>query len=241
MTSRLLAIASLVTFTAIGCAEAPTSPRATAASFVNGAPEARPPRDQPATAVFQCPGAACVTLDRILGDGPDAVYGYTDGARLTSTSDFVLSPTGARTIFLDFRDGPPPCSGCRRTFDTLTVGDPEDTYFHPSVIDPATGNEVGVTAIPIGQTWSSRLKLAFNLPDANGNMVNWAVRFNPDYNSGSTLLHVTRVNDNTWIIEATAEDRAVLISAQSVKKGRCCVSIDEGLYVMPFRLTVQAQ
>jgi hypothetical protein len=113
-------------------------------------------------------------------------------------------------------------------------------WFHTNVVDPAT-NELaanGLLSIPIGATWPSRLKIAFNLPNASGTSVAWAVRYNPTNYPGSDLIHITRTSETTWDVEASASDRAMLVSAMAKRDGG---TINEGIYSMPVKVTVTAQ
>lgn len=202
--------------------------------------------NEPASAVFRCPGAACpvadptavppVLTDAITGDGVDLAYTPADGATIDTVGEFLLrfEPTG-RTAVLDFSNGPAPCSGCRRDFTAMTLGDHNRASIHTNIIDPATGDTAsqGIRTIPVGQTWPSRLKIGFDTYRADGTVVAWSVRFNPDGYAPSNYLWVTRLSDKQWQISATSE-RAMLVSTCCRQRG----VTNEGLYVMPFRLVV---
>jgi len=238
--SILLMCASLVA----ACSKSPISPSPSASRGAEGidAIAAKPPSSRPATALFRCPGAACAGTDHILGDIPDVAYGAADGASVDSEFYFPLY-AGSRRIVLDFQDVLAPCTGtCLRTFTTIAVGQDESAVFHTNTLDPSTGQLAanGILSIPVGQTWPSRLKIAFNTKDAAGNTLAWAVRYNPTDYPPSTPLHITRTATNMWVIEPLADDVAMLARQFYPKHGQP-VQLNEGLYRMTFRLTVQAQ
>jgi hypothetical protein len=182
------------------------------------------------TAYFRCPGHECVTQDRLQGDG--APYAAT----LNVNREFRIDLAGSsRTFELDFVDGPAPCSGCRRTFTILTLGSAEEATLQTNVVIPGTDTEAsnGLLSIPVGATWPAKMKLIFNLPDPLLGQRSWAVRFNPRDYPGSTHLAITRESSTSWIIEATTSHLAKLVSNGGRREGG---QIDEGLYVMPFRI-----
>jgi hypothetical protein len=192
-------------------------------------------------AVFRCNAttAGCVTLDAIQGDGAPYTQA-SGGAVLNSGGDFVLnlgSSPGPRYLRLDFGtpDGDAPCltSGpaCRRTFGQLVSSHTRDVLVNPELNGVELSN--GLLDIPVGVTRGGRLKVNFD--DPAGQNVLWTVRFNPEF-PGSTLVPVTRQDANTWVIEATTEHRARLVSADM--NTRKWVTADEGLFVMPFRIVV---
>jgi hypothetical protein len=117
----------------------------------------------------------------------------------------------------------------------LTLGSVEATTLQTNVVIPGTDTEAanGLLSIPVGATWPAKMKLIFNLPDPVIGARGWAVRFNPRDYPGSTHLAVTRESETTWIIEATASHLAKLVSTGGRRDGG---TIDEGLYIMPFRI-----
>jgi hypothetical protein len=206
------------------------------------------PTSQPATAWFRCPGLACpianspTLTDAIWGDLFDQPYLYADGAVLGTTGEFSLTPKpGGRSLTLDFSNGPPPCVGCRRDFQTITVDADNLLVFQNNTIDPATGEEArnGLRSIPVGQTWRSRLKVAFNTVNQQGENIAWGVRFNPRDYAPSDHIWATRTGLNSWVLFATEAERAMLVSPPPCchQKGRT----NEGLYVMPFRVAITVQ
>lgn len=201
----------------------------------------KPLKERPVTVTFRCaatvPDSICpansVVPDGIRGDG--ASY----AAVLDSTGELflALSAGGARTLWLDFRNGPgPSCPTCRRDFDTLFL---DDVVFHTNVVDSA-GVEVagGLTSIPVGGTSASRVKVAFNRLNNIGQTVQWGVRFNPEDYPGSDHVTVRHTSLNTWEVEAYATDMARLPS--SIARVRNSDQ-NEGPFYMPFKIVIVAQ
>ena len=148
---------------------------------------------------------------------------------------------GREGSFLDFRNVLAPCAAsCQKNFETLTITAAHSSVFHTNVVNPSTGDLAanGLLTIPIGATWPSRLKVGFTTTNASGTSVAWAVRYNPTDYPGSDLLHVTRIDATSWDVEASATDRARLVSFISKRQGG---NIDEGVYSMPFRVRVTVQ
>lgn len=193
----------------------------------------------PVLATVRCPTTAeCTAVDRIQGD----MEGSYSGAAvyISDAKKFWLSTEPAkRTIFVDFYepDGRAPClstsKGCRMNFTTASVTVPT-MGFHINPVDEQD-NELpdGLYAIPVGGSALARLKI--NFKDPSGRDYLWTIRFNPGQYAGSTHVRVTRVDDITWISEATGIDRARLVAINN--KGKL-VMTDEGLYIMPFRITI---
>ena len=236
MRSRYLTVATLV----LGLAAVGLSQTALAQ-------KGKPPGPAPATGSFRCPGVACpdvdatatppLLTDAVTGDLFDLAFGAADGASIDGGGEFALflQPNGRR-LWLDFLNGPLPCVGCRRTFASIDITAALGGVFHSNVINPATGLEAsaGLRAIPVGATWPSRLKIAFNTVNASGQTVQWAVRFNPRDYAPSDHIFVTRTGTREWVLYATPAQRAMLVSV-------CCRQrsyTNEGLYVMPFRVVV---
>jgi hypothetical protein len=214
------------------------------------AQKGKPPAPAPATGSFRCPGTACpeadstatppVLTDAVTGDLFDVAYGPADGASIDSTGEFglFLQPNG-RKVWLDFQNGPAPCVGCRRTFSSIEITAGLVAVIHTNVVDPATGLEasLGLRSVPVGATWPSRLRIAFNTVNASGQTVQWAVRFNPRDYAPSNHIFVTRTGTKEWVLYATSAEHAMLVSV-------CCRQrsyTNEGLYVMPFRVVVNEQ
>jgi hypothetical protein len=214
------------------------------------AQKGKPQTPVAAVATLRCPGASCpvadptsvppVLTDAITGDGYDLPYLLADGVRVDSAGELALylEPSG-RSLRLDFTNGLGPCVGCKRTFPSITIDAGLSAAFHTNVIDPVSGEEaaLGLRSIPVGQTWRSRLKIAFNTVNAAGQTVQWAVRFNPRDYYPSDHISVTRAGLKQWVLYASAVERAMLVSV-------CCrqrTPTNEGLYVMPFRMEVNEQ
>ena len=214
------------------------------------AQKGKPPAPVPATGSFRCPGTSCpeadatatppVLTDAVTGDVFDLAYGAADGASIDSTGEFALFlQNNGRKLRLDFLNGPAPCAGCRRTFPAIEITAALGAVFHTNVVDPVTGLEpsLGLRAIPLGATWPSRLKIAFNTVNASGQTVQWAVRFNPRDYAPSNHIYVTRTGTSEWVAYATTAEHAMLVSV-------CCRQksyTNEGLYVMPFRVVINGQ
>jgi hypothetical protein len=206
------------------------------------------PTAKPATGTFRCPGPECpqadltaippVFTDGIRGDNFAVAYSAADGATIDTVGEFSLQglPSG-RFLLLDFANGSATCgAGCRRNFTTLEIDADNSAWFHTNVIDPATGGEAGngILSIPVGATWRSRLKIAFNTVRPDGQGIQWAVRFNPRDYYPSDHISVFRSSSTSWEVFATSAERAMLVSACCRQKG----TTNEGLYAMPFRLHV---
>jgi hypothetical protein len=206
------------------------------------------PVAKPATGTFRCPGPDCpvadptappaVFTDGIRADHYSASYASSDGATIDTVGEFSLRfvPNG-RSLSLDFSNGLWSCgAACRRNFTSLSIDSSNIAWFHTNVIDPVTGGEAGngILSIPVGATWKSRLKIAFNTMGAAGETIQWAVRFNPRDYYPSDHISVYRSSSMTWEVFATSNERAMLVSACCRQKG----TTNEGLYVMPFRLYV---
>lgn len=181
-------------------------------------------------AVDQCPG------DAVLPDGIRADTAGAFAAQLDSVGETALNLTtgGGRFLWLDFRQGPARTDNARRHFDTLML---DSVVFHTNVVD-ASGNEVtgGLHSIPIAGVSRARLKIAFSTLNAAGQTIGWAVRFNPDRFPGSDHITVTRLSATTWQLEATAADRAVLVSG--LERSKTLPLLLEGPFAMPFRSIV---
>lgn len=193
------------------------------------------PQPQPATLTFRCafstdPADPCPVgsvPDGIRADQARAYVSVLDGL---GEAYLELKSGGGRFLWLDFRNGPPRFSDDRRHFDVLML---DSLIFHTNMVDLG-GNEVagGLRSLAIGQSSRSRLKIAFNTLSPTGESIGWSLRFNPDGYAGSDHVTVTRVTATTWEVEATAADRAVLVSG--VRR----TQIIEGPFTMPMKATL---
>jgi hypothetical protein len=210
----------------------------------------------PVTATFRCPlTLECLTLDGIEGDMLGAYRGTTpDGAATTPEGTvtnngayfteanllvFALKAGLGRFISFDFSRplGVAPCSArrtCRMDFTNATT----DHSVPGSRTYPVGANGVdlpnGFIAIPIGG--AARARFFVNFLDPKGRELLWTVRFDPALYPGSTFLTVTRPAENVWTVEAGGADVAQLVSATTAN-GKT-VTVNEGYYVMPFRITI---
>ena len=132
------------------------------------------------------------------------------GAFLRSDGELALDlrSGGGRTIYLNFAEQAAPPSGSffRKTFTHATLA---SFHLNTNVINPATNQDASgaLLAIPIGQTWPSRIKAFWTDPYG----VEYTIRFNPDHYPGSTYVWITR-SQNTWTIEAGYTEYARLVS-----------------------------
>lgn len=198
------------------------------------AQKGKPPKNQaePATLAFRCAFSTDPFDPCPEGFVPEGIRGdthvpYNALLDVVGEASLMLSIGGGRFLWLDFRNGPPRLPGARRYFDTLLL---DDVWFHTNRVDTA-GNEVegGLRSLAVGQSSASRLKITFSTLGPSGEAFGWAVRFNPEGYPGSDHITVTRLSTTTWEIEATANDRAVLVSG--VRR----TFLSEGPFHMPFK------
>ena len=212
----------------------PSSASAGAGDAVAAKGGGKPPSSVPATAVFRCNDDSCAESDRIRGDGSP----YP--AQIGSDGNLMLQlPDSSRHITFDYAECVAPCPTGRRWFATYEAGHGQAVLIHTSVLVPGTETEVsgGMLAIPIGATWSSRIKMGYKAINPAGQAFTWGNRFNPFF-PGSTNLSVTRVSENEWHIEATRAQRAWTVSIGGGTKPRDVTEVFEGNYLMPFRIIV---
>lgn len=206
------------------------------------------PTGVPVSADLRCPQAAdCTTdagrIDRITGDGQGPYVGNAalEGAFFNAYNKLVFDYTTAygRTITADFRDfvGNGSCvaaGNCRKNFDFADVR----ATPYPSITNPVDASQEplpnGFVDIPVGGSSKARFKLDF--ADPAGRPLTWTVRFNAEYYPGSSDLSVTRISENTWVVEASVSDVAELV-ASNTNRGKRIVT-HEGFYTMPFKITV---
>lgn len=237
---KLVTLLLLTAVATLACENAPARPTTLSTSSVQDAAAAKgagkpPTYDRAVTAEFRCPGPACIAADRIRGDGaPYAVNLGGDGNLAFALTD------PSRSVTFDFTDCVTPCAAVRRWFTTASVGSANDLWMHTSVLVPGTSSEVagGFHAIPVGETWSSRIKILWKLTDPAGTEFAWAIRFNPFF-AGSTNLQVTRTSDVQWLVEATPLQAAWTQTAPTGR--RAGDPTFEGNYVMPFQIRVTVQ
>jgi hypothetical protein len=198
----------------------------------------------PATASFRD------VADRIQSDGLGPYIGNATsrvGAflvtyRLSTLNDFTiwLDPSlGSRAINLDLGAGVPNSnncgSQCRLDFNQVSV---TSTPFNGMLVRPVDGDgnptDGGMQAMGVGETSNAHMLL--NFPDPSGRSLIWTVRFNPPGYPGSCALEVTRDSSTQWTVETNpACDLAKLVASPDGSVRR---QTDEGLFHMPFQLTV---
>jgi len=198
----------------------------------------------PLTAMFRCPlEADCLATDGIQGDTAGPYVGTSigdQGPTLNSGGDlyFPLKSGLGRFITVDFSAplGTPACAAnltCRKNFESVYTDSSQPASITNALAADGTALPDGFRSIAVGQSVRARYKLNFD--DPSGRALRWTVRFNSAVYPGSTDVTVTRVDTNTWIVEATDADVAELVSTPT--SGRA-VTISEGFYTMPFRITV---
>jgi hypothetical protein len=205
-------------------------------------------QDRSATAAFRCAGlepcgpSGFVVSDSIAGDGGayvgvgDLISGSEAFLRSDGEFSFDLRAGGGGFVYLKFAEqvAGPSGSVSRKTFDEATL---DSFHLNTNVINPATGQDASgaLLAIPVGQTWPSRIKAFWTDPYG----IDYVIRFNPDQYPGSTSVWITRESETTWSIEAGHAEIARLVSIPHDPKGKPgSLAADEGLYVLPFRILV---
>ena len=202
---------------------------------------AKPSPDIPITVTYRC--GISVPIASPVPDCPG--NGFPNDAVRSDSAPYesfllsirelqlIIQPPQERLLWLDFTNGPPRQTGGRRDFDTLLLN---DVVMTTNVVNPLGQDAAGgLTSIPIEGTSESKVKIAFNRLNAVGQLIQWAVRFNPVDYPGSDFATVNRVSANEWVVEAFANDRAILESKISRKHG---TDLSEGPFSMPFRLTI---
>ena len=146
---------------------------------------AKPSPDIPITVTYRCDISVPISspVPDCPGNGTpnDAVRGDSDPYESFLLSirelQLIIQPPQGRLLWLDFTNGPPRQTGSRRDFDTLLLN---DVVMTTNVVnDLGQDAEGGLTSIPIGGTSRSKVKIAFNRLNAVGQLIQWAVRFNP--------------------------------------------------------------
>lgn len=198
----------------------------------------------PVTVTLRCPyGVDCVSPDGIESDSGGPYTGQADGLSgpVFDSNKHLYWPIkggAGRTLTLNFGEpvGTPKCvatNNCRKAWDSVVVynGQP------PAIVNPVGTDglplEGGFDAIAIGASVKARGKINFD--DPNGRSLLWTVRFNSKVYPGSGDLTVTRIDENSWVVEAGAADLADLVSVPKTGKQ---TMVSDGFYSMPFRMTV---
>lgn len=189
-----------------------------------GGLRAAPPSETPSTAEFrndfQVP-------DRLMSDGMGLYVHGVDQVKAVfdARGDFDLDTNSSgrpalRRLVLDFTAvAGCPAAGCRPPFATSA----EEAYM-------STGAG-GLLNMPIG---SIRTKLAVNF--FPGGDLQWFLRFDPSQYPDTSNVLVTRLDANTWTIEAASTDVAKLLSAPT--KGKLVLT-ERGNFFMPFKVVVR--
>jgi hypothetical protein len=233
-----------------------------AAACVSYADAQKPPKGGgsntlfPVQAEFRCPlTLGCTTQDGIEGDSLGPYLGTTEDGSPTAQEGtvwasqsyftegglffFTVKPGRGRFVSFNFLQpiGVAPCASngsCRKNFTVVTT----DSTPHASRTYPvdALGTDLpnGFMSIPVDG--SARARFFMNFADPSGRAILWTVRFDPNAFPGSTLLTVTRVAQGIWTIESGPSDISQLVS-EATSKGKT-VKVNEGLYTLPFKITV---
>jgi hypothetical protein len=194
-----------------------------------GKPATPPP--QPATLTFRCayvpPGGTEACGDGIRSDDSRPYAALLEGQ---GEAYLELKPADERFLWLDFRNGPTNYPGSRRLFPTLQL---TSLILRTNVVDDS-GNTVdgGLRSLTVGGPEAkARLFIPFNTVYESGEAIAWALRFYPAFPL-SDHVTVRRVSETSWEIEATAADRAVLVTG--VRKSQ----VNESPFIMPFKATL---
>ena len=181
-----------------------------------------------------------VTFEDLLGDGLTSDCGtgdcpYVDsvekvGAGISTRGNFRMSLTkgnqpAIRTLFLDFSD--------------CMEGPCEPPFLQGSTVGPVSmftsGSGINLREMLVGEVRDDlTLGVGFNLTSVEGG--DWRLFFNPSKTDcqGSSTITITRIDTDTWEIEAGVNDVACL-----AKQAGGGVLEFSGLYHMPFKITVQ--
>ena len=131
-------------------------------------------------------------------------------------------------------------NNCRRNFDQVTT---LNTSYGSAVIPIDANGAVwpnGLLGMPPGSNLNARMHI--NFPDPNFRPLIWTVRFNTRDYPGSGHVSVTRVPRAGGRIrgrmEVEASDAAQLAKLVASPSGGVQQQTDEGLFQMPFRLTI---
>jgi hypothetical protein len=229
----------------------------------------KPPSKYPGIAEFRCAGGptmdecAAHPEDRIRGpvdetypfiaSGPDAPAG---AGLFSGNSEMHISLDGGGhgvySVDLDFSgmahaDSLRPChatsAGCR--FPT-TLGPSalpvtiQVAEIQSNVVN-ANGDEVagGLFSIPVGGVGTTtRFRFGFQHPDDP--RIAWHLNFSSVHYAGATHASVRRTASCTWVFETDGDDRAGLWGWGNLSTRGKNVRTDEGLFVMPMKLTFTA-
>ena len=172
--------------------------------------------------------------DRLMSDGLGDYIHKVDkvGAGISTRGNFRMALTkgnqpAIRTLFYDFSD----CVSPGECFPPFTEG------FSVGPASVATsGSGIDLLEMLVGEVRDDvRLIMSLNLNSVGGG--GWRLFFDPSFpnGSGSTYVTVTRIDADTWEIEAGLTD--VVGLAEQSGGGELIFS---GLYHMPFKITVQA-
>ena len=198
-------------------------------------------KSTPVLGAFRCvePGglAGCPTGDRVRGDS--AIDPYA-GQWPASANPLTFEIGSGR--FLAVHPGRPEagstiCNPCLAAalYDQVMWTDRAQLLI---VVIDGSGNELvgGFSAIPVGESRFARGKI--NVWDPADDSALWVYRFNAVDYPGSSNLIVSRTSTTEWIVttSAASSDRARLIYTRL--QGKTFLN-DEGLFSMPFALTVR--
>ena len=158
-------------------------------------------------------------------------------AGIGGLGEFTLTLTkgnqlAMRMLTLDFTDCVSAMGTCKPPFQPLEFGDS---------VGPLTIATTRVDLLALGtDEMSTNLRLSLNL---DLNLVgggSWHLGYADDGFGiclGGTEIKVTRIDDDTWVIEAFGNDVACLVKRDQ----GAMVNIFSGNYSMPFKMTVEKQ
>ena len=182
---------------------------------------------------------------RSIGLGSAAETGQGAFLRLSNGELWIGFGESVYGLDLDFTQlqGTAPCaatSSCRLPSSTVHVF-ATDGEFQSNALGPDDDDEpaaTGLLAVPVNATWRSRLKVTFFDPWGRGLV--WGLNFNTIDYAWASNINVTRTGDCTWVFEPGAGDVGGLSAWGNSAKGKR-VRTDEGLYIMPFKITFSVE
>ena len=174
------------------------------------------------TASFRDDSSATVP-DAITSDGGGAyvngqqnIKAIIDGSGNFDLDTSTNGPRNVRTVCLNFSY--PASSGATPPFTSDCV----DVYL-------STGGNTGLLQMSVGTSEAKHLQIDFP---------GYFLDFNSNAQPGSSMVTVTRNSQTTWTIEADYPNAIAQLSKISTVNGKT-VFINEGLFNMPFAITVQ--
>ena len=213
MSRILLTSVALIGLTGVLCAQKKPS-----ASFYT----------TPVSATLRCGiGAACGTNDRVVADSTTVYVGNTaseEGAFINANDGFSLhllkgGASPDRYVRLDFSEQVVAYGECTAVTPII-----DSTDFNMRInVHDSNGGLVGLTTLQVGVVYAGFGNINFTDPAKRKNNA-YTVRF------ADGDVTVVRTAADTWVIEATREQSAVVECAPPTRL--------EGRYRLPFRIEI---